>query len=104
MYNADSTIIRVEIGQELAPAVPEYLENRRLDCSLIAQWLADGNLAEIKLLAHRMIGSGGSYGFDEISEIGESLEYSALGCDDDGIRIAVDRLRSYLSRVTVVYI
>ncbi|MDA8430402.1 MAG: Hpt domain-containing protein [Geobacteraceae bacterium] len=104
MDRAENMTIRIEIDQELAPIIPEYLENRRVDCRLVEQWLTDENRAGIKLLAHRMIGSGGSYGFDEISEIGESLEYAALVCDDDGIRITIERLRSYLSRVTVVYI
>jgi HPt (histidine-containing phosphotransfer) domain-containing protein len=96
--------IRIDIDQELAPVVPEYLENRRLDCLLIERLLAENNLAEIKLLAHRMKGSGGSYGFDEISEIGEMLECVTLVSDADGIRSAIAQLRQYLSRVSVTYI
>jgi hypothetical protein len=51
-----------------------------------------------------MKGSGGSFGFDEISAIGEALEISALVADADGIRSAVGRLERYLARVSVVYI
>jgi hypothetical protein len=66
--------------------------------------LDEGRLAEIQSLGHRMKGSGGSYGFDEISEIGEDLECAAQVPDADVIISAVDRLRSYLSRITVTYV
>lgn len=99
--NAD---IRIEIDQELVSVVPDYLENRRLDCQLIERLLAAGDLAEIRTMGHRMKGSGGSYGFDAISEIGEILELAALAADDDRIRSSVERLRNYLSRIRVVYV
>ena len=104
MDSMGNTRIRIEIDQELATVVPEYLENRRLDCFLIERLLAEGGMAEIRSLGHRMKGSGGSYGFDEISEIGEALECAALVSDADVIRSAIDRLKSYLSRITVAYI
>ena len=104
MDNMENIRIRIEIDQELVTIVPEYLENRRLDCFLIERLLAEGDLAGIRSLGHRMKGSGGSYGFDEISEIGEVLECAALVSDADGIRSAIERLKSYLSRVTVAYI
>jgi HPt (histidine-containing phosphotransfer) domain-containing protein len=104
MDSSENTAVLIEIDQELIPVVPEYLENRRLDCSLVERLLAEDNLAEIKSLAHRMKGSGGSYGFDEISEIGEALERAAVESDAAGISSAVKQLRIYLSRVSVVYV
>jgi len=71
---------------------------------LIERLLAEGALGEIQSLAHRMKGSGGSYGFDEISEIGETLEFAALVSDADGIRSAIELLKKYLSRITVAYV
>lgn len=104
MDSSEGSTIRIEIERELAPVVPEYLENRRLDCLLVEQLLLAGGLDEIRKLAHRMKGSGGSYGFDEISEIGENLEGAAMISDAAGIRLAVESLRRYLSRVTVQYV
>ena len=104
MDSVEHTDIRIEIDQDLVTVVPDYLENRRLDCQVIERLLAEDNVAGIQALAHRMKGSGGSYGFDEISEIGEILEFAALVPDVDGIRSAVEQLKRYLSRVTVTYI
>lgn len=104
MDRLEDTSIRVEIEQELAVIVPEYLEKRRVDCISIERLLVESRLAEIQLLGHQMKGTGGSFGFDEISEIGEILEKAALAADGAGMRSAVQQLRNYLSRVTVAYI
>jgi len=104
LVSAGTELIRIEIDRELVSIVPDYLENRRLDCLLVERMLEEGRLADIQLLAHRMKGSGGSYGFDEISEIGEVMESAALVADADVIRSAVDHLRRYLSSITVSYV
>ena len=104
MDNTAGQWISVEIDQELMPVVPEYLEYRRLDCAEIKRLLAAGDLEYIQIMGHRMKGSGGSYGFDEISVIGEALELAAQDVDADGISAAVRHLETYLDRVSVKYI
>lgn len=104
MASAGNSTIRVEVDRELATVVPGFLEKRLLDCALIERLLVEGDLAEIRTLGHRMKGAGGSYGFDEISEIGERLESAALAHDVDTIRSAVGWLRGYLVRVEVAYV
>jgi HPt (histidine-containing phosphotransfer) domain-containing protein len=94
----------VEIDTELISVVPDYLDNRRRECRLIEELLADNRFNEIQSVGHRMKGSGGSYGFDEISEIGEALETAAHDSDAETIRSAVSRLEKYLASVTVTYI
>ncbi len=94
----------VEIDDVLRPIVPEFLSNRRGDCELIRQFLGEGNFSEIRRLGHRMKGTGGSYGFDAISEIGEIIEEASLATDQETIRNEVQRLSDYLDRVSVVYV
>ena len=103
MDNAAGERIRVEIDRELMPVVPEYLENRFLDCAEIERLLASGGMEHIQIMGHRMKGSGGSFGFDEISAIGEALESAAQVPDAEGVRTAVGRLETYLARVSVTY-
>lgn len=95
--------ILVEIDPELMPVVPDYLEGRRRDCAEIQRLLASGGMNCIQTLGHRLKGSGGSFGFDEISEIGEALELAAQVSDAEGVRAAVVRLETYLARVSVAY-
>jgi HPt (histidine-containing phosphotransfer) domain-containing protein len=97
-------IIRVEIDSEVQSIVPEFLDNRKSDCLLISCLLETGSFSEIRKLGHRMKGAGGSYGFDDISVIGETIEEAALAADNETITSAVLQLSVYLERVSVVYV
>jgi HPt (histidine-containing phosphotransfer) domain-containing protein len=104
MADATGEWITVAIDGELMPVVPEYLVNRHLDCDEIERLLAAGGMECIQGIGHRMKGSGGSFGFDEISVIGEELESAALVGDAECIRMSVVRLKNYLLHVSVTYI
>jgi HPt (histidine-containing phosphotransfer) domain-containing protein len=104
MDNVTGNRILVEIDQELRPVVPEYLEKRLRDCAEIERLLTSGGIEYIQIMGHRMKGSGGSFGFDEISAIGEALERAAQSTDREGVRSAVGRLEEYLKHVSVAYI
>ena len=104
MDNVADERILVEIDLALMPVVPEYLENRRRECAVIERLLASGGMEYIQGIGHRMKGSGGSFGFDEVSDIGEALEFAAQFADAEGVRSAVGRLESFLARVSVAYI
>lgn len=105
MNNSEqSDAFNVEIESELSPIIPEFLEKRRNDCTLIQQYLDAGAFSEIHILGHRMKGAGGSYGFDYISEIGEILENAALVADREAIGSAAQQLADYLKRVAIVYV
>ena len=101
MDNAAGERILVEVDPELMQIIPDYLESRRRDCTEIERLLAFGDMEYIQTMGHRMKGSGGSFGFDEISEIGEALELAAQVTDAEGIKSAVGRLERYLARVSV---
>ncbi|MFZ2949769.1 MAG: Hpt domain-containing protein [Desulfuromonadaceae bacterium] len=94
----------VEVDNEVQSIVPEFLENRKKDCLLIGSLLEKDSFSEIRTLGHRMKGAGGSYGFDDISVIGEVIENAALAGDKATISSAVVRLSHYLERIVVVYV
>jgi HPt (histidine-containing phosphotransfer) domain-containing protein len=96
--------ITVEVDSDVQSIVPEFLENRKKDCRLIGSLLERDSFSEIRTIGHRMKGAGGSYGFDDISEIGEVIEEAALAADKETISRAVLQLSGYLQRVKVVYV
>ncbi|MSN27349.1 MAG: Hpt domain-containing protein [Geobacter sp.] len=105
MNNADDMETPVvEVEEVLQPILPEFINNRRNDCTTILELVGEGNFGEIRRLGHRMKGTGGSYGFDAISEIGEAIENAALEGNQQTIRTEVQRLSDYLERVVVVYV
>ena len=50
-----------------------------------------------------MKGTGGGYGFEDVSRLGDLIEIAAVAGDADRIRALADELAAYLARLTVVY-
>ena len=100
--NAEDAI-PVQIDQDLEGIIPGFLENRRRDVQTLETALQQSNLAQIRMIGHRMKGDGGGYGFDAISRMGAALEHAAAREDRDAIRRQTAELIDFLARVTVVY-
>jgi len=83
--------------------VPGFLNNRRKDVISIHEALETCNFEAIRILGHRLMGDGGSYGFDVISEIGAALEQAATNKDSEKIHRYAGELSDYVERVEVVY-
>ena len=67
-----------------------YLERRRTDLQAFRDFLSTCKYAEIREIAHRIKGSAGMYGFDDLGEICARLESSALAADDPEVRREVE--------------
>jgi len=95
--------ITVFIDPGLEEIIPGFLENRRRDVQALETALQQNNLAQIRMIGHRMKGDGGGYGFDAISMMGDVLEQAAAREDRGAIRRYTAELIDFLARVTVVY-
>ena len=93
----------VHIDPALAEIVPTYLENRHKDLALLADLLRKAEFESLRVLGHRMKGSGGGYGFADISAIGWRMEQAATHADATEMTACIAELKSYLDRVEVVY-
>lgn len=92
----------VYIDSDLEDLVPGYLEHRQKDIELIKQFLSGRNFSEIQRIGHSMKGSGGGYGFDEISRIGKGIEEAAKLGDQNKIEQLINHLAQFLATVEVV--
>ncbi len=99
--NTNDKIV-VMIDENLLTLVPNYLAHRQQDVNTIETALAQDNYESIQMIGHRMRGSGGGYGFNTISEIGEVLEEAAKGKNQEAIRQSLHQLIDYLNRVEVL--
>jgi len=95
--------ITVSIDPDLEPLIPGFLDNRRKDIEALAEALEAQQFATVQSIGHSLKGVGGGYGFQEISDIGASLESAAQQQDAPGIRTLIESLRDYLDNVEVVY-
>ncbi len=95
--------IIVQVDADLEELIKEYLQNRRKDVEDILQALGNQDFETIRVLGHNMKGTGGGYGFDDITAIGCGLEDAAKAKDVPAIRQEVAVLLDYLQAVEVVF-
>ncbi len=79
------------------------MQRRREDVASIRTSLSGGDLDKIRITGHSMKGTGGGYGFEELSRIGSELEKAAQAEDADAISSLVARLEEYLDKVVIEY-
>ena len=80
----------------LADRIPVYLGRREADVDAIERALARDDLQCIQDIGHNMKGSGSSYGFCKITEIGDHLESAAKASDRAEIAVLSKDLNGYL--------
>jgi PAS domain S-box-containing protein len=79
--------------------VPRYLSARRKELCEMVACLAASDFEQISSRGHDMKGTGRSYGFPAITDIGAALERLAQHEDKDGIDKQLLRLANYLESV-----
>lgn len=91
----------VDAGME--DIVPGYLEKRRAEIAKYRQALASGDFEAIRMLGHKLKGTGGGYGFPLLTEIGGKLEEQAMAKDAEGLRGNVEALALYVNSVKLEF-
>ena len=102
LVRSKETIV-VQVNPRIGDIVDSYLAHRRQALEPMLQALDQGEFEHIRDAAHDLVGTGGSFGFEDMSHIGRSLERAAADGRPDEVRSLVDELAEYLSRVEVVY-
>ncbi len=95
--------IVVFVDEDLRDLIPGYLENRLKDIAAIRAALAQRDFDAIRSIGHKMKGSGGGYGFDQITDIGRAIEDAAKIDHGEEISRQTEALKTFLNRVDVVY-
>lgn len=85
------------VGAEVQSLVPGFLAARRREHLWMESCLAEHDFVQIARLGHRLKGSGGSFGFPELTSIGARLEDAARAEDTDLCGEALDELGRCLS-------
>ncbi|MBI2469297.1 MAG: response regulator, partial [Candidatus Rokubacteria bacterium] len=95
--------IRIRVDRELEAVIPEFLENRRQDVRSLREALERGDFETIRLLGHRMKGSGAGYGCEAITQIGELLDQAGRNRAAEEVRKGIAELDAYLGRLEIAY-
>lgn len=100
----DPKITKISIG--VPQGVPrklvmEYLERSRNGLRLLEAAVDQNQHDQLRVLGHRMKGTGAPYGFSRLTEIGAAIEQAATDQNSDALRHCVAELEEYLSRVEI---
>ncbi len=82
--------------EKAAQLLTKYSLDLTRKVELLTGFIEDGEMKEIRKIAHQLKGSGKSYGFDYITELGNKLSACARGEDYPGMKYLVEDLASYI--------
>jgi len=97
-------MFNIEIEEDLKDLIPTYLANLEQNLQKILDAVAKEDLETARQIGHNMKGSGGGYGFHEVSRRGREIEEAAKAQDSSSVGSVVQELRDYLQRITITYI
>jgi PAS domain S-box-containing protein len=86
-------------SRQLAARIPVFLRNRGNDVITMLDALTRDDLKTVARLGHNMRGTGTSYGFKAITDIGTAIEHEAGNGDSGASRHWVGELATFLERV-----
>lgn len=99
---AEDKII-VEADLAFSELISRYLENTRHSTEIVTTLVEQGNFQALRSLGHNWLGTGASYGFEAITDIGRVVEQAALAQQSQTILVEVHELIDYLNRLQIVY-
>jgi signal transduction histidine kinase/DNA-binding NarL/FixJ family response regulator len=100
---ADMPSIKILVEEGMEDVVPGYLERRRSEVAIYSDALARGDMEAIRMLAHRMKGTGTGYGFPVLTQLGGAIEEAAKNNELAEIQTRIDEFLGYLQRIELEY-
>ena len=91
----------VHVESDILDLVPGYLDNRRADLVTLRQHLNRRAFEPLRVIAHGIAGSGGAYGFPDLTRMGRVLQQAAQAGDIPKIQRLLDEMEVYLESVEV---
>lgn len=92
------------IDSDLEELIPFYMESTRKDVQKMYRALENADFKTLQRLGHSAKGAAGGYGFEELAQVGKSIEEAAKIEDTGEIRKQLEAFENYLSRVEVVFV
>jgi HPt (histidine-containing phosphotransfer) domain-containing protein len=91
------------VSKRIVDLVPDFLGNRRTELESLRQAVGRSDFDELRHLAHRMRGVGGSYGFDYVTTLGRQIDQFARAGDVHSLVAVLDDYADYLANVRIEY-
>ncbi len=96
--------IIAQVNKDLEPLIPRYLDRRHKEIETFRAQLAAADFEALRIGGHSLKGSGGGYGFPDLTRIGATIETAAKAGDAAAIQGALAEYADYMQRVEVTFL
>ncbi|MEY4705054.1 MAG: hypothetical protein RL042_1256 [Nitrospirota bacterium] len=93
----------VHVDADFEALIPKFMVNRRGEVQAMREALSRQDFESLCKIAHGMKGTGGSYGFDDLTTMAATLEQAAKVKDLATVTQTLNAIATYLESVEVVY-
>ena len=94
---------KVTVAKDLEDLIPAFMRNRNKELETLKGALAAADFEQLRQLGHRMKGVGNSYGFAQVSVLGQEIEDGALSGDRASLEANIAQYGDYLSKVQIAF-
>ena len=91
----------VEVDEDLGDLLPLYFTSLQKQICNLKEGISKTDLTLCKRIGHNLKGSGGGYGFEHISTLGEKIEDAGTSGDVQTISDNIEKLEAYLGSIKV---
>ena len=91
------------LDPDCADLIPGFLKNCRREAASMRSAIARGDFAVAARSTHKLIGSGATFGFQPLSDLGRLVETAVKRSDAPAALAQLDALDAYLTRASAVY-
>jgi len=95
--------IIVKIDSDLEEIIPMFIDNRHKDLKELDESLSSNDLSSIEVIAHKLAGNAGSYGFMDLSKIGANLELACKEKNQENIEKFISEYKNFMAKLEVVF-
>lgn len=96
--------ILIQVDEDLEEIMPRYLEIRRKELLELEQAVESEDFEKIRMLGHKLKGTGSAYGLDELSRLGTLIEDKAMEKEMGDVPQLTSRVRLFLENLEVEYV
>lgn len=95
----------VYVENILAPYVKTFLQERFNDVNALNDSIHDSNWDQIRKVGHKLQGTSGSYGFNELGECGRIIEEIAINSKDiNVVSTLTQKMEEHLRNVQIIFV
>ena len=96
--------IDIAVPEKLRPLIPKFLERTQAAVEQLRAALAAGDVRTLQDIGHRLRGTAGGYGFDQLGELAKQLEEAAKAGDASAYGHLVAAMSDHLERANIRYV